>query len=462
MASRFAAFAAPLYLILCLLLGGASAAGAIANGALQAVGLVLIVLILWDLRGGSLAPEARGPIWIVLLLALLSLLSLVPLPPELWQSLPGRLYIRQGLDLLGLPPTSLPLSLDPHATIASALSVIPPAALFLLTVRLREEDRRRLPWAIIGAAMASVVLGAFQLLGGTESPLRLYEITNASSPVGFFANTNHLATLTLCALPFAGFIAARAASRGSGRAKRSSALILAVGVGLFLAVGIAAIGSLAGYGLFLPAVLATALVYRRALRGSLTRSWVIALGALFLLFSAVAVSGSFNDQGLAKKTASQSSRREMAARTIEGIKDYLPLGSGLGTFQNIYRLYDDPNRTDREYVNHTHNDYLELILELGIPGLLLVAAFILWWARRTLVVWRTDFRGADLARAATVPIAIILLHSLVDYPLRTAAIAAIFALSCALMVPYTPPVPVREPADDDATAGSGLRHLSAD
>jgi O-antigen ligase len=422
---------------------------------------VLLLVALWSLRGNVIAPEARVPLWIGLIFILLALLSLIPLPPGLWEGLPGRDYIRRGFDMLGVGRQSLPVSLDPNGTIASLLSIIPPAALFLTVVQIREDDRRRLPWVVIGVAIASIVLGAFQLMGGTGSPLRFYEITSPTLAVGFFANANHLATLALCALPFAGFLAARAVSRKAGRAKRSSAMLVALGVGLFLAVGIAVIGSLAGYGLFPIAAMASALIYRRANHGPLSLKWLAGLAGLMLAFLALALAGPLNEQALSKKAASQSSRREFAARTLEAIGDYAPVGSGLGTFQNIYRLYDDPKRIDRLYVNHAHNDYLEAVLELGFAGLLLIAAFVAWWLRRLVVVWRVDFRGVDLARAATVPIGVVLLHSIVDYPIRTAAIAALFGLACALLVPYTPPL-TRRDADAEGGGGEGLRHLKAD
>jgi O-antigen ligase len=459
-ADRFPAFAASTFFLLCVLLGGASAAGAAANGLLQAVGVVLILVCLWRMRDTPLAPEARALVWIVGLFVLVALLSLVPLPRGLWEALPGRGYIAHGFRLLGVPPGPLPLSLNAQGTIASLLSIIVPVAMFLLVVQLKEEDRRNLVWAVLAAAVASIMLGVFQLLGGEGSGLRFYRVTNVNAPVGFFANTNHLATLVLCALPFVGFLAARTASRSSGRAKRSGGLVMSGGIAAFLAVGVAVIGSLAGYGLFLPAAIASLLIYRRVVSGPLGARWLAALGGVFLLFVVLATAGPLTEQALSRKMTSQSTRKVIAERTTEAVKDYFPAGSGLGTFQDIYRLYDDPNRADREYVNHAHNDYLEWLLEMGAAGLLLALAFLAWWVRRTLAVWRADFRGANLARAASVTVGVVLLHSIVDYPLRTAAIAALVALSCALLVPYA--APRRGSEQEDGGPATDLRHLKAD
>ena len=86
----------------------------------------------------------------------------------------------------------------------------------------------------------------------------------------------------------------------------------------------------------------------------------------------------------------------------------------------------------RTYVNHAHNDYLELALEGGMPAILLMIAFLAWWSLRAFAIWRSP-NAAELGRAACIASAAILLHSLVDYPLRTAAIATIFAMALALM-----------------------------
>jgi hypothetical protein len=83
-------------------------------------------------------------------------------------------------------------------------------------------------------------------------------------------------------------------------------------------------------------------------------------------------------------------------------------------------------------VIHAHNDYAELALETGVPGILLIIAFLAWWARAAWHAWRYSDRG-PYARAASIASAAILVHSIVDFPLRTAAIAAVFAMCLALL-----------------------------
>jgi O-antigen ligase len=456
---RFWTFAAAGYLVACLLLGGASAAGAAANALLQLAALVLILLWLWR-RDTALPAEARAPILIGAAFVLLALISLLPLPPSLWAGLPYRDQIATGFQLIGMELPSLPLSLAPPATVWSLLSLLPPAAMFLMVASLSNEERRRLAVPLLAVASVSIVLGAFQLIGGPESPLRPYAVTNNSSPVGFFANVNHEGTLLLCSLPFMAFLAGRAAGRRS-RSKRSGGAIISVAVGLFLTVGIAISGSSAGYGLFLPTALASLLIYRRAVVGRIAWPWTAGMGMVLLVFTIVALRGPLSTEAFGGDLLADqpTSRRTLAATTTRAIQDSFPVGTGLGTFQTVYRRYENPDRVTRQYANHAHNEYVEFVLELGLAGLLLILAFMAWWASALFRAWRSEVPGAAMARAGSVAIGVVLLHSVVDYPLRTSAIAAVIGLACALLVP----APRRELETTDAEdPGSDLRHLKAE
>jgi O-antigen ligase len=143
---------------------------------------------------------------------------------------------------------------------------------------------------------------------------------------------------------------------------------------------------------------------------------------------------------------SVTSRQEMLATTTRAIRDFMPWGSGLGSFRSVYHLYESREQLSTTYVNHAHDDYAELTLELGVPGVLLIVAFLIWWGR---AAWRA-WRGADAAiyaRAASIATAAILIHSLVDFPLRTAAISAAFAMALGLLVERPRPSPAAEKSD---------------
>jgi O-antigen ligase len=111
----------------------------------------------------------------------------------------------------------------------------------------------------------------------------------------------------------------------------------------------------------------------------------------------------------------------------------LPLGSGLGSFQQLYQLREPPETIGHAVVNHAHNDWLEVALELGLPGVALAAAFLIWLAlsiRRAASLRDSEY---NLTRAALIALVLLITHSIWDYPLRTVAMSAIFGLCCGLI-----------------------------
>jgi O-antigen ligase len=181
----------------------------------------------------------------------------------------------------------------------------------------------------------------------------------------------------------------------------------------------------------------------------------VALSAAGSMFSAPLQ----NNLTSGEARTSSGSRYTSFTNSIEAAKDHFPVGSGFGTFQNIYPMYEDPAKVTRFYMNHVHGDYIELALEGGLLAGLLILFFLGWWCRRVIQIWRAE--NADyFARAATIASGAILAHCLVDYPLRTAAVGALFAMCCGLMAEPRPRAaqPRRQSSGDEQQ----VRHLSAD
>lgn len=458
--SRNAAAAA--FLVTAIILGGASGdgAGSIANAVLQILSLAIILYCLWADRRIRLPTEAKPLIYIGFAFVIFCMLTFIPLPPGIWEALPGRERAAAGLRLIDWEGHALPFALSPQRTIASLMWVLPPLAAFLLTLRTADRGRKMLPVAILGLAILMVGLGVAQLIAG-DVALRPYEVTNPGLAVGMFAGANHFATFLLCALPFSGYLAARAVRKQSG-SKRVSGFAVAGATALFLVIGVGIIGSLAGYGLLVVIASATVLIYRKAAVGNLNALWLAGVAALFVGFLAIAFAGPLQEKALTGKFGDQrTSRKVMAQTTVEAIKESFPAGTGLGSFPLYYRTIEDPTAIGVEIINHAHNDYLEIALELGVVGVLLILAFLAWWATRSLQIWRSNVQGSDLGRVGSVIVLVVLVHSLVEYPIRTSAIAAFFATACALMIP-----PIRSEGQSKRRSRGGreveLTHLEAD
>ena len=168
--NRFRTGVAGGYLLLCLLLGGASAAGALGNGVLQIAAVGVLLLHVWSRGAPAMPREGRWLVGIFAAWALVAAAQLIPLPVEFWSGLPGRRVVMRSMTMLAIAPPSLPASLDPGRTFASLLWLLPPAAMFLVTTRLTRDERMQASLVLIGVAVVSVVLGAFQLFGGDASP----------------------------------------------------------------------------------------------------------------------------------------------------------------------------------------------------------------------------------------------------------------------------------------------------
>ncbi len=106
------------------------------------------------------------------------------------------------------------------------------------------------------------------------------------------------------------------------------------------------------------------------------------------------------------------------------------LGWGLGVFPDIYPQYR--SFYTHFFVNEAHNDYLQLLVEMGALGFLTMLWFVVVLysrALRKIRNWHSDINGA-VALAAILGATGILVHSFVDFNLQIPANAALFYVLC--------------------------------
>lgn len=438
-------FVAPVYLVACVVLGG-SVQSAWANFALQLGGLAILV---WAIaRRRPIAASARLPYFIILIALVLIAVQLVPLPPELWTKLPGRGGIVEGYRLLNLPLPWLPVSESPFDSATTVFALMPPLAMFA-AVQASENDRTTAA-ALIAATASAIVVGALQVTGGEGSSWYFYPITN-SGAVGFFANSNHMATLLLVAIPFVMALLLSGKSQRKLRGRMAATWALAAIALAVILIGIALNGSLAALLLVVPVLLATAMMVPAGWR----LRWAAGpLAALGLVAAVVGLSANPLSSNPAGSELKVSSRQVIWSKTAQAMHDSFPVGTGLGSFETVFPQYENPDAVDSIYIDHAHNDYLELTLELGIAGVLLIALFLGWWGVRVVQIWSSNL-SSPFERAATIASAAILAHSVVDYPLRTAAIAAVLAICIAIIARFD-----RKEAEFPRSGARGPRHVT--
>lgn len=447
-----------------LVLGGGTRSGFLSDVILQLLAVPLLLVSLWRYAEIHRPRPGRFALLFCAVVVLVPLLQTVPLPPEIWTKLPNRQSQIEGLELAGHGLPWMPLSLTPQATLLSALSLVVPIAIFLSTVLLDYQQRRRLSIVVLVVGLLSVFLGLSQVAQGPTSPLRFFEFTNPTEAIGFFANRNHFAALLYALLLIAAAWAVDSALSAGGTAPHTRynagtviALVASFTVLVVLVAAQLMARSRAGLGLTIIAllgILALPLSDRRAASGVTPSK---------LLFGAVALAGVFATQfalyRIMERFASDplhDGRITFAKRTIEAAQEFMPFGSGLGSFIPVYALFETPQDVlINRFANRAHNDFLEIWLETGVVGIALIAVFVVWFTVRAFAVWRrwpygTRDLDSTLARAATLVVGLLVAHSIVDYPLRTGAIMAVFAFACALLVP--PSIALRRAQENEVSS----------
>lgn len=442
------------YLAAVLLLGGASAAGQSGNLLLQLLGALLIGWTVWE--SGDALPLKTGLRRFYIALAALMALQFLPLPPGLWQAMPGREAVYQGFTLLGVDPPWLNYSLAPWKSLAAFAWWLPAFALFVSMRGGGAPESRQVVWTIGALAVASVGFGAMQSVAGSGY---FYTITNQGSGTGFFANANHQGSFLLCALALWGgwMISEGSLSRRRGDVWYLSPAVVLWAVALLLLTGVILSNSLACLMLLFPVLGALLLMARPDLRLPLP---VVLLGLVLIIagFAAFLLYGSVANDLTQKGVIAGISRKEFLATGSRILSDFAPFGSGIGSFVELYRWYEDPAIVSATFVNHAHNDLLELLIETGLPGLLVILVFLGWFVPRAWALWAGE-RGNAVALAASVVIGVELVHSLADYPLRTAAMSSIVAVACVLLVRAPDPVRGRSRGKPRAEAADAPREM---
>lgn len=352
------------------------------------------------------------------------------------QAIPFGTYSENGIDQI--PRT---ISLEPFATQVSALHILALAGLFgacLVLINSASRLRRIVTFLIIfGFAYAF-----FAILQSVMSPEAIYGIYRPeyAIPFGSFVNKHDFAAIIelLIGLPLGLLFA--------GSLKPERRLLVGVAVALMGAAMFLS-GSRGGLVALLAEVIILTIVTTRALGGKA----LIAKGALSAALIVAALGGALfvgGDTSLTRFAESAasgdvtSSRFQIWNNTLKIIARNFPLGAGIGAFPQAYTQVDPTGGVER--VEQAHNDYLQIVADAGIVGLILGGAFLFLFIRqgvRSTSVRNKMRRG--MAAGAFAGASAVLVHSLFDFVLHITAVSAMFLTILAIMVACG-----REYADD--------------
>lgn len=418
--------------IVLLLTGGSNQADVVQLLALRPAMVLGLALLLVVPSDRSVLRSLSFPLWLLGAFAALMALQLIPLPPSLWAAAPGHQRYLPAFALAQAMGTWHPLSLTPDRTWNSLLTLLVPLTTLIGYAALSPLARSRTLPVLIGAGLASAVLGTAQMVAGSTSWLYFYEPSDVGLPIGFLANRNHEGVLLATLLPALRAWTLANVANPQVRAKRT---MIAVAAAFFIIPMILVTQSRAGFGLMFAGMLAAYLIEPRGRGRNSRRSGLLLGGAFAVVIAFVAVtvwSGRSTAFGrlVAGGGGGEIGRLAYVPTTLKMIRTSFPFGYGFGSFDPVFRGFEPDAMLQPTFVNHAHDDLLELIVTGGLPALAILMAFLAWWGYRTIRVFkRRDPTGPDYtARAAGSMILMLLLASLIDYPLRTPIMGAVFAL----------------------------------
>ena len=416
--------------------GGASRADVLGQSVVRLSAWMIIVVAILALPRVDWR-AIKEPSIILGAAALLVALQLVPLPPSIWTELPGRALFIEAAVLTGTEQPWRPLSISPSGTSNALASLVVPATVLLLAANLTREQHWRIAIFVLGSVVAGAVLGVLQFSGANfDNPL-INTVTG--SVAGNFANRNHFALFLAigCVLSLAWAFRNEAALWKAGTA--FALLVIFV-------LTILATGSRSGVLVGLVGIVLAFIAFRTQVAQrikAMPRKIAALLGAgLFgAMIAVVWLSFSFGRATSIDRAAilegETDPRLEIWPVVVNMVEDYFPVGTGFGTFDPSFRIIEPDTLLNPQYFNLAHNAWLEIILEGGIIGAVLLAASLAWWILRSARVWSPSHvpsRTQSLAKAASIMLAITLMASVTDYPSRTPIIMALAALAAAWLV----------------------------
>ncbi len=363
----------------------------------------------------------------------LILLQLLPLPPFVWQHFPVRELVLRNFELLGEVPSWNALSLSPSATLADGIALLPALAAFMALLTVRYQTLLWMCGSLICCAIIGVGFALLQHFHGADSGYYLYDSAGGIG-VGTFNNRNFFAAQLYTSIPILSAFAV-AIQKRLGIWPVLVVLGGVVYAGIIL-VGLSLSASRTGILLAMPAILfAVMLAYSRSSGQQRFSAGTFGLLAVIFGFLVVGQSSMVGLLRLVQSDPLTDYRAVISKNSLDLAYRLLPAGGGFGTFVPLYQLGETPETLRPEYVNHAHNDWLELVIEGGIPAIILLLAFAVWLLAAELRVWRYGQGGqtALFQRMASLVVPLLLLHSFVDFPLRTPALLTLFAACCGIL-----------------------------
>jgi O-antigen ligase len=362
--------------------------------------------------------------WPMLALFVIGLLQLLPL--------------RAANDAGGIAGTAHAISLDPYATRLVLIQIGSLLIFFAAALAFIDSPKRlrRLVWLISIFGFAVGFIGIIQNL---ISPDKIYGLLEPkfTRPFGPYVNRHNFAAYLemAVALPLGLLF--------SGAVDRDKRLLYGTGIAL-MGVALLLSGSRGGLVSFIAEIMfLIAVTGVRSIKkvnentaGPSVLLRAVLAGAMFLLIAGgvILIGG---ESSLTRFSETKNSDNPTSDRTtiwrvtLDVIRLHPFTGSGLGAYGVAYTRFDTRNGVARP--EQSHNDYLQIVADLGIVGIVVGGSFVFFLFKDGFARRKTDdvFRRG-VATGAMAGCFAVLVHSLFDFTLHTTSIALLFLVLAAL------------------------------
>lgn len=354
------------------------------------------------------------------------------------------------------------ISLNPYLSLSHLARLLSYAGVFWLSLQMcrRSQRARQVLFAISIAAFVGAVVGLIAYAFGVrtilwiEMPAEETGLTGTFGSADSFAAYAALGLLCLTALIlmtlavkmqviFSTMTREAFTAGADGSVRRGKPTVFSTEVWRRLVASLsgtdrwlllawvcvlaAALATYSRIGLASLAIAMSALIMVFGLGRSLRRGGAsTAAAALVLVLGIAFLAGGGRLERIILDVDVDAERQRVYDLTVSAIQDSPMLGTGYGTFEEVFRFYRTSDVDG--YYAMAHSTYLESVLELGLPATLML--FAVFAGLLYLTIYGIRSRGRDgiypcVGFAATVLIA---LHAAADFSLQVPAIAASYAM----------------------------------
>lgn len=326
--------------------------------------------------------------------------------------------------LLILAQIALKISTYSYATRYAAMQYVSFGIVLLVAAECLQEEnaRKRFAIALIAFGAAYAFFALVQELTANGKIFWLHRPQYNGGIYGSYVNRNHYAGVMEMLLPLPLVVSMGHLLKKEKRAIVAFCAILMAST-IFLC---GSRGGMIAFALQIVLFAALTLAQRKNLRIAITLAVVCLLVLVFLFFIGKGqVLGRLKDLG-------PGTRLNMTLDCLKMFSQRPVLGWGLGTFPVVYPKFRSFYTS--LFINEAHNDYAQLLAEMGALGFAMMVWFLVrlyryrWASSRR---WEFKWDGA-LSIAALLGCSGILFHSFVDFNLHIPANAALFYTLCAL------------------------------